>query len=497
MLKSSIFILIILAFLLRILFIFQGGVSFHYDMARDAYEAKQIWKSYHLKILGPPTSTPGLYHGVLYYYLIAPFYLLGQGDPRVVAVFLSLINSLVIIPLMLLAKDFLKSRKWAILAGLLFAISFEGTQYSSWISNPAPAALTVALFFLSLRMWQKGKKYGLYLAILFAAFSTQFQFFLIYLFLLILVFGFIFKMKTSKKTIGISFLITFFSLLNFFIAAIKFKTFGQVFSGFVNIATSAAIDFRPQFSETLLNYISRFTDLFTLNFFPTSIFLGGILAIIVLYTIRRERLLLFFLFSNIPIFLFGGHTNTYANVGLVVPAILALIVFLQNVWKKSRMAVIILIILSFVSNIFTIFKYNPEGQIILVIPNDMNLKNELGLIDETYKMAEGQEFSINTLTLPLWINTTWAYLYSWYGQKKYGYTPYFYGRDQIGLLGENSLPRIEKPHDISFMIIEPTDGIPPRFYQEELDTENSKTKLTGEKSYGSIKLQVRIPINNE
>lgn len=497
MLKSSIFILIILAFLLRILFIFQGGVSFHYDMARDAYEAKQIWQNFNLKILGPPTSAPGLYHGVFYYYLIAPFYLLGQGDPRVVAVFLSLINSLVIIPLALLAKDFLKSRKWAILAGFLFAISFEGTQYGSWISNPAPAALAVAFFFLSLYLWQKGKNYALYLAILFAALSTQFQFFLIYLFLLIPIFGFIFKIKTDKKTIGISFLIMLFGLLNFFIAAIWFKTFTAYLSGFINIGTSGVIDFRPQFSESLLNYINRFAELFTLNFFPTGVFLGGILSIIVLYTIRRECLLLFFLFSNIPIFLFGGHTNTYANVGLAVPAILALVVFLQNVWKRSRLAVIILIILSFVSNIFTIFKYNPDGQVILVIPNDMNLKNELALIDQTYKIAGGKQFSINTITLPLWTNTTWAYLYSWYGQKKYGYTPYFYGRDQIGLLGEDSLPRIEEPHDISFLIIEPTDGIPPRFYQEELDTENSKTKLSQEFNHGSIKLQARIPINNE
>lgn len=495
--KIVILLLITLSLVLRILFIYQGGVSFHYDMARDAYEAKQIWQNFHLKILGPPTSTPGLYHGVLYYYLIAPFYGFGQGDPRIVAIFLSLLNSLVIIPLILLGKEIFKSGKWAILAGLFFVVSFEGTQYGPWVSNPAPAALTVAFFFLALRLWQKGKRYGLYLAVLFAALSSHFQFFLIYLFLLIPIFGMFFKIKASIKAIGISFLIIFFGLLNFFIAAIKFKTFGQIFSGFVNIGASGAIDFRPQFSESLLNYINRFTELFTLNFFPTSVFLGGILAIIVLYTIRHERLLLFFLFSNIPIFLFGGHTNTYANIGLVVPAILALVFFLQSIWRRSKAVVIVLIILSLLTNIFTIFKYNPKGQIILVIPNDMNLKNELGLIDKTYKMAEGREFSINTLTLPLWTNTTWAYLYSWYGQKKYGYVPYFYGHDQIGLLGANSLKKIDKPLNKTFLIIEPADGIPPRFYQEELDTENSKTKLSQEFNYGSIKLQVRIPINNE
>lgn len=489
--------LIILAFVLRTLFIFQGGVSFHFDMARDAFEVQQIWKEGHLKILGPPTSTPGLNHGVLYYYLLAPFYLLGNGDPRIVAIFFALINSLALVPIMFLAKDYFKSKKWVLLSGFLFAVSFEGTQYAPWLSNPAPAVLTVALFFLFLHLWQKGKTYGLYFAVLSAALSAQFQFFLIYLFLLIPVFGMIFKLKTNRKIIGISFLIGFLSLGNFFVAAIKFNTIGNILFGFLNIGTSGQIDFRPQFAESLLNYIDKLTELFTLNFFPTSVFLGGILTLVILYTIRREQLLLFFLFSNLPIFLFGGHTNVYANVGLVVPIILALVVLLRNIWEKSRVAVFIFIILSLLSNIFTIFKYNPDGQIILVIPNDMNLKNELKLIDETYKEASGSAFSVNSITLPLWTNTTWAYLYSWYGKDKYGYVPSFYGHDQIGLLGVDSLKKIEKPLNKTFLIIEPTDGIPATYYNQDLDTENSKTSLIREINFDSLKLQVRTPISHE
>lgn len=494
---KTVFALIVLAFVLRVLFIFQDGVSFHYDMARDAFEAAQIWQNGHLKILGPPTSTPGLYHGVFYYYLIAPFYMLGQGDPRVVAIFLSFINSLVIIPIVVLAKDLFKSNKWAYLAGFLFAVSFEGTQYASWISNPAPAVLTVALFFLSLRLWQKGKTYGLYLAILSAVLSTQFQFFLIYLLVLIPIFGIMFKIKTSPKAIGISCLVAILGLVNFFIAAAKFKTLGNIFLGFLNIGVAGQIDFRPQFMEAFLNYINRFAELFTLNFFPTSVLLGGILVIFVVYLIRRERLLLFYIFSNLPIFIFGGHSNTYANIGLSIPAILSVVVLLKSIWKVNRILVFLIIFFSLLSNIYAIFKYNPDGQVVLVIPNDMNLKQELKLIDETYKESSGSAFSINSVTLPLWTNTTWAYLYSWYGQGKYGYVPAFYGHDQVGLLGVNSLKKIDKPLNKTFLIIEPADGIPARFYQEELDTENSKTKLTKEINYGSIKLQVRVSKTNE
>lgn len=485
------FIIIVLAFILRIIFIFQGGVSFHYDMARDAYEAEQIWSNHHLKILGPPTSTPGLFHGVIYYYLIAPFYWLGQGDPRIVAVFLSLLNVLTIIPIVLLAKDLFKSNKWAYLSGALFAISFEATQYANWISNPAPAVLTISLFFLFLRLWQKGKIYGLYMAVLTAALSAQFQFFLIYLLLLIPVFAYIFKTKASLKTLGVSVLIAFFALINFLIAGFKFNTLTTSFSGFLNIGSNTQIDFRPQFTDMFLNYFNKFTELFTLNFFPTNVLFGGILTIVVVCFIRRERLLLFYLFSNLPIFLFGGHSNIYANIGLVTPAILSLVYFLKNIRKSSGIFVLVLVIFIALSNIDTILKYNPEGQIILVIPNDMNLKNELRLVDETYKVASGQPFSINTMTLPFWTNTTWAYLYHWYGKTKYGYVPSFYGHDQIGLLGVGSLQKIEKPLEKTFLILEPADGIPANFWEQEIDSENAKTKLTREISYGSIKLQVR------
>lgn len=497
MFKLLVALLILVSFILRILFVFSGSLSFHYDMARDAFVAKQIWQDHHLKILGPPTSIPGLYHGVFYYYLIAPFYGLGQGDPKFVAIFLAFLNSLVILPLMLLAKDLLKDRRWAILAGLLYAISFEATQYAPWISNPSPALLTIALYFYFLRAWQKGSRWGLYLATLMATLSTQFQFFLIYLLVLIPIFGVLFKIKTNKAAILISLVIGLSGLSSFLISTIKFNSLSQIAIGLLSIPAGSQIDFRPQFSELVINYINKVAELFTYNFVPLNVFLGGITALSVILSIKKNGYLLFCLFSNLLIFIFGGHTNTYANIGLAVPAILGLLFLFKHLMKFNKAIIVLILILIFSSNLYAIFKYSPNGQIILVIPNDMTLKNELRLIDKTYELANYQPFSINSLTLPLWTNTSWAYLYAWYGKNKYGYVPAFYGHDQVGLLGADSLRRIEKPLNQTFFIIEPLDGIPERFYQEELDTENSKTKLMKEISYGSIKLQAREPKTNE
>ena len=462
-------------------------------MARDAFAAREIWQDYNLKILGPPTSTPGLFHGVLYYYLLAIPYGLGQGNPIVAAIFLSFLSSLTIIPIFILAKEIFKDIKWAYLASLLFAASFEATQYGPWLSNPNPAMLTVSLFFLGLWFWHKGKAWGLYTAAIFGALSAQFQFFLIYLLLLIPVFKFLFKIKSSSKENVFAFLFGLLGFINFIAAAVKFNSFQNILGGFFDISVSTQIDFRTKFTDLTLNYIDNFSNLFINNFLPINVFLGGLLGFLSLYVLRKHPFILFCLLSNFPIFIFGGHSNAYANVGLITPAILGVIVFLQSSYNKSRWLGAGIILLIVVSNLYTTFKNAPSGQITLVIPDGMVLKNQLSLVDETYARASGQPFSINTLTLPLWTNTTWAYLYSWYGKNKYGYVPSFYGRDQVGLLGEKDLTKIEKPNELSFFIMEPYDGIPANFIDGELNTENAKTEIVSETNFGSLRLQQRKP----
>lgn len=493
----QIIILIILAFILRILFIFDGAVSFHYDMARDAFMALQIWSEGNLKILGPPTSTPGLYHGALYYYLLAPLYGLGKGNPIFVATIFSFINSLTLIPIMLLAKDLFKSSKLIFIAGLLFAISFEATQYGPWLSNPSPAYFTVALFFYFLRIWQKGNPLGLYLATLSAALSSQFQFFLIYLFVLIPVFGYVFNLKVKFNQLLKTCVIAILGLGSFILAAIKFQTTKTIIEGFINITTAGQIDFRSSFSQNVINFVDKYSELFIYNFFPTSVVLGGLLSIAVLFFLKKEKLILFFLFSNLGIFIFGGHSNTYANVGLVTAAILAVINMIKTITRRNKFLIILLIFFMIASNLYTIVKNNSLGQVILVIPNDMVLKNQLALIDLTYQKAEGQSFSINTLTLPFWTNTTWAYLYFWYGQEKYGYLPKFYGHDQVGLLGVEVLEKIDQPLEKTFFIIEPHVGIPDEIYNLEIGSEDSKTEVIETMRWGDLRLQYRKPIINE
>lgn len=494
----ALLLLILLAVFLRVFFIFDNAVSFHYDMARDAFIAKQIWQEHDLKIIGPPTSTPGLYHGVLYYYLIAPFYGLGNGDPRVVAFFLSVINSLAIIPIFLLTKDLLKDDKWGLLAGLLFAVAFEAVQYGPWLSNPAPTVFTIAMFFYSLRLWQNKNRWGLPLAVFWAAISVQFQFFLIFLFILLPIFKFLFKAPFNRTNIIFSLIIGFLLFSSFFISVVKFNTFNQILNSFTEISANGTAGAGTGIKDIMVIYFSKYTEIFINNFYPTNSVLGGVLGILTLYIARYNKFILFALLFNLPIFIYANNRNpTFVNLyGMVIPAVIGTTVLLRRIFYWNKVLFFIFLSLIIYSNLYTIGKMSPEGQVALVIPKGMVLNQQLKLADETYRLAEGKPFSINTLTLPLWTNTTWAYLYWWYGKNKYGYVPSFYGHDQIGLLGKDSLKRIEKPLPKTFFIIEPADGIPLRFYNEELNTENSKTQLIHEIDYGAIKLQAREPKNN-
>src|SRR3990172_11000870 len=148
-------LLFALSFLLRVWYLGNGGVSFGYDQARDAFISQQIAGG-DLKLLGPSVSgVPGLYHGVLYYYIIAPFYLIGQGNPLFAAYGLSLISSLGVF--IIFYFTYLITRKIApsLLTALIYAVSYEVIQYSTWLSNPSIALIFVPLFYVGLYKWLK------------------------------------------------------------------------------------------------------------------------------------------------------------------------------------------------------------------------------------------------------------------------------------------------------------------------------------------------------
>ena len=144
--KSTALLLItifVIAYILRTLFLPNLSLTFGYDQARDAFIAQEIVKG-DFKVLGPPSSTPGLYHGVFYYYFLAMPYAFSKS-PIIAAYWVALWNALTVFAVYALAWFMTRKMGAALLASLIFAISWESTQYATWLSNPPIGVWPVAL----------------------------------------------------------------------------------------------------------------------------------------------------------------------------------------------------------------------------------------------------------------------------------------------------------------------------------------------------------------
>jgi hypothetical protein len=489
---TALLTLFLVAFLLRIFPLLQNNLSFHFDMSRDAFVAEQIWKNFDVKIQGPATSTAGLFHGVLYYYLIAPFYAISQGNPWFVSLVLAAINSTTVIPLYLLGKSFFKSVQWGLLVTVLFVSSFEAIQYGPWLSNPQPAVVTSAWFFYFLFQWIQGRKSAFVMVCLLAALSMQFQFFLLYLFFVILITPFLFKLSVKPLQLilgvmGIGIVLSTM-IASVFAFGGPLQTINSL-SAFSD--TKGSLD--ANFTDLLLLYINNLSKVFTNNLFPLNVFIGGILFLVttIWLVIKKELFILLGIFSSLIMFFFGGHSNVYANIALVPPTLLGFVYLIKSISIKYKPVVLVILVGVMISNFYMTFKAVPKGQYLLVIQPDMILRNQLALVDQTYLLSDGKPFAINSLTVPLWTNTTWAYLYHYYGFKKYGYVPTFYGNDPVGSLGADEVKKSAGKDEIKFYIVEPLKGIPGNITDSEFEKEKGNTTLIKEYNYGQIRLQQR------
>ncbi len=485
---------------LRLLFLPQGGLTFGYDQARDAYSALEIAHG-HIKIQGPSASTPGLFHGVAYYYLLAPIYGIFNGSPYAAGVWIAIVNILTIIPIYLLGKLLFNS-KVGILASLLFAISFDAVQYALWLSNPTPAIFSGAIFYLGLAMYifDKKKLLGLILAAVGLGFSTQFEIFLGYLFAPLVIALAIYKIKPKLNEIAYFFGTYLIVVSSMILAYLKF---GFTFlSGFATLFGGGADPFGNwrEFAPTMELYLNRFVEYFYRGLLPFNVGFAGVIAFLIVGTLilwvknnhsssKQIKFLLIMLFSHGLLIPFGGNSTPFINVGLEIIVMIIVAVFMYQLYKKNKIWVGLLFALIFISCASAIFKYNPQGQTIFAVQRGLTLQNELAAIDYTYKSAYGESFSINTITSPLWINTVWSYLYEWHGKNSFGYTPSFRGRDQSGYL--SYLPRTEENEKYYFLIIEPLAGIPARFVEETIGYEDTYSKIVEEKNFGGIVVQKR------
>ncbi|MBL7036480.1 hypothetical protein ISR94_01340 [Candidatus Microgenomates bacterium] len=496
------FIIFIFAFVLRIWFLKFDSLSFYYDQARDFLVVKQILSG-NIKIQGPPSSTPGLFHGVFYYYLLAPISFLAKGSPIAIGYWIAFLNSLAVFIVFAIANTAFKKPWLGVLSALLFAVSFESTQYATWVSNPTIAIWTVPLLYLGLWLWftPRSSKSEVWVGPVLTAIgfglSVQAEIFLLYHAIPILIWLYIHKKNISKKQI-----ITFLAVLTasvFSLILCEFKFgFGSI-SAFKSLATTSGgnLAYTKSVGDYLVLYLNQIGRVFALNTFPGNIGIGGALIIVLgvysLLNFKKDKypaFLAIWLFSHITVVSVGGISTPFLMVGIgpAVSLILAFYIYKLYVNKSKFLAILFILIMVY-GNLFFVFSQNKSGSTLFAIQKSMIISKQKAAIDYTYEITDGEPFSINTLTSPLWINIVWTYLYNWYGMNQYGYVPLWHGKDQVGQL--DSLERVETPLKQSFLILEPMAGIPAMYLPIAIGEEDVDTMLLEEKSFGEIVVQSR------
>lgn len=502
--KYSKFILVaifILALVLRWWHLPAKAITFGFDQGRDAFVAQEIING-DLKILGPSVSgVPNLYHGVLYYYVIALPYFLGHGNPVTVVYWLSFLNALVVFVVYFLTKKMTGKVLPALLASLIFAVSFEATQYATWLSNPAMGVWFVPLIYLALYLWLKEKK-NLYLVVLGLAYGLSIQSDISLAYHIVPI-GF--WLWYGRKDIGkkqiLTLLITFLMAISTLLL-VEFRFGFKAFEGVRHLLSSQQIhDPKMRLGDYFLAYANHMGDVFAHNLFPFISAFGGLLGMGILarylFNLKKAykgsleiKVLITWVLSYLVAASIAGSNIPHIATGIGVGFIILTAIFIWEIGKKNKVIALGILCLILVANCAKVISENIKGQTIFAIQADMTLANELKVIDYTYQHAHGEPFSISSLTSPLFINTTWSYLYNWYGVKTYGYLPTWKGKSQVGSLGDNLL-KADGKEDTHFYIVEDMEGIPPIYLTYGIGEEDAYSTLIGETTFGKLRVQER------
>lgn len=496
--KKLLIFIFLLAIILRFLY-FPNNIYFGFDQARDAFISQEILKG-DFKIVGPPTGIDGWFHGPLYYYLYAPIYQISSGNPEFVAAFLRIANALGIFLVFLIGLVIFN--KWTgLIAAFLFAISFEQTQYALYFNHPSLAVLTVLIYYLGLGLlFFKNDQRGLILVFLGLGLSLQFEFVLIYLFLISIIMFLVFRKyspKISRRNIILAVIASLITSATFIVAEIKFNFRSvSIFFSLLSSTKNSHYELDKIFGNIYLISQRLIND----NIINYSVGIALLfLLIYLIFKIPQLRfkfifLLIWFLSGALPFLNNKSQTPLYYySVGASVSILIFYAYIIQNIFTKSKFIALLLLIIPILSNIYLIINNNKYGSMATInVQSGMLLSDEKKVLDYIYKKSSEKPFAINAISMPLNVNTTWSYLFEWYGNDKYRYLPIWGGNAASGYPGDLEVVKTRSSLPIQqFLIIEPTRGIRSALIENMKQEENYFTKIINEEKIGEFVVQTR------
>jgi len=499
--------LFLIAFLFRRYLISDNKILFWYDQGRDFAVARELAAG-DLKLFGPRASGTHdtIYHGVLYYYLLAFLITIFKNNIQAVANTLGLISALGVVPIFLLSKKLVKNKFFAFLAALLYAFSFEAAEMGTWLSNPFFLIVTIPSFYYFLWLtFFENKRHYLKWCLLFLGISVQGSIHALYLFTSLLV-AYWYSANQAKKIqlfnlkqlvqAGLFFLLTTATML---ISQLKL-----IFTGIY--PSLEPFVGPPLLSQKLTIWFDLFAKLLALVCTPAFPLLSIVLMAIILIwffkekSLKKEQLLILLVFiAPLSLLSLQERQNYHFLIGLSPMLLLPILLFLEKLSSKLLgQLIVFLAVIFYVINAFLAIGEIRKKKI--HITNDQNegalLADQYRLIDETYKIAADKQFTLAFFTTPYRLYDTWLYLYRFYGFEQYGFLPDFIGADQGKGVTANFLTRVDHPAEIHFSIYEPVviDDMPQELVKSFRSLENQragKVSKSNSRVFGSLLLEVR------
>lgn len=479
-----------------------------YDQARDAAISESMIRDNNIVLRGPQTEFPGLTHGPLIYWMLAPWYYLSQGDPNLPGLFMILLNLSGIIPVCILARKLTKSSIAAVFAGLMYAFSYEQNEYSRFISNVSISIPFLSWFFLG--MWDlfsspKSSTKSLILAGISLGLAVQGEFFLIY-------WGFWVTLYfiSQKKPFTQWLMIVgggIIGILPMILAEIKFHFLGvRIF--FTEFAASHTVS-PIQAMDALIDYLNHLAFVAQNSLLgttrPMAFFALIILFLYVKYLIkkniyRRELVFLCLLFfAHSLLFTFKYVQAVFLDLGVGVLLISITSVVLNHLKATQRPLVLICLLTILGSQMFlhmrTVRQQTPF-ELYNFIQEGILFRQKIEVAKKSAELARTlsplEPFTFASLGTPYEVRTVWSSIWSQIDRRDIPSPNGWHGKVAHGYPNESILPKIDAPGKAHILIIEPSQNLLPSTIRSEfLDDQNRTTELVEETILHGFTIQLR------
>lgn len=311
-----------------------GEVNFFNDVARDFLLLQELDEK-KIVLIGPRSSTNGLFHGPLWTYISYPAYMVGNGNPVVVAWFWIFLEAIFLLTSFYMVRKLLGT--FPAFAFIAF-ISVQMVSNMNGIFHAEATFFFMPMFLFTICMYIKSKK-NLYLVLhlLALAILIQLEVGVGIQFLMLsapLIIWFIYKHKLWRHLLTFSLIPIFLSNFIIFDLRNNLRMAKAIFS------TGGSLHFFIPLSSWLENRINNTISLQLFNNSPNSIFVYITFILVIVTTVlliknknKYRHIYLLFLF-----YYFGYMFLSFFNKGVLLFHYVYLLVPLTTLWLVSFLA---------------------------------------------------------------------------------------------------------------------------------------------------------------